>query len=434
MINNGYSKTTYYKNSSINLYDGQRLYMYVNYDSKNNTLTSELRSADYFNNVIVRDVFYPPTKESSNLTFNKQITMTWKSRYTNGSELINGKYIDSYLYSPTETTPFENAINSNRYGIFDTINIPASRNFTSWSHYRQYASFLGRTVPIDNVNGGYPMDTIKLKHKKLLLMVFTFLFCSITPVAAAKINTVPTYIKGYEISEKSSLPAIMYKDIVHIPLTYEYNKILGIELGENSISLNNKIDDSQTAWIISYDLKNQSDKITIPDKINLFGKSVNNKNSDYPVLFFRDCYYLPLTYDNLAKFNLKPEFDGKTFYAKPGLGRNTLPTSGIEGIQVNDITFGYSDINIGRIDFYVVKDRNNVDLSDKMKSMFDFTRINDRYYILINQTITTDGVSKNDKLGITVDGNFVHIPVTYLKDGSIHSKTLKLNLITMNFE
>lgn len=156
MISNGNSKTTYDKNSSINLYDGQRLYIYVNYDLKNNTLTSELRDANDLSNVIVRDIFYPPTKESSNLTFNKQITMTWVNRNTNSSKFLNGKYIDAYLYSPTQTIPFENAINNNHYGTFGTTYIPNSRNFTSWSHYKQYDSSLGRTVPIDDVSVRLP--------------------------------------------------------------------------------------------------------------------------------------------------------------------------------------------------------------------------------------------------------------------------------------
>ena len=46
----------------------------------------------------------------------------------------------------------------------------------------------------------------------------------------------------------------MYKDIIYIPLTYEYNKVLGIELGKDSISINTNTYD-QTNWLVSYDLK-----------------------------------------------------------------------------------------------------------------------------------------------------------------------------------
>lgn len=276
------------------------------------------------------------------------------------------------------------------------------------------------------------MDTIKLIRKTLLLG----LLLSITilnPIHAVKIKTVPTYVKGYEISEKSSLPAIMYKDIVYIPLTYEYNKVLGIELGKDSISINTNTYD-QTNWLVSYDLKNLSNQITIPNKITLFGELLNNKKLDHPVLKFRDCYYLPLTYDNLSKFDLLPYFDGKTFYANPKLGTNTSPCSGVNGIQIGDFTFNYGATNIGYINFSVGKGSTKVDLSNKITEMFEFTRVNDRYFTLINQTITTDGVSKNDKLGITISENYAYIPVTYLKDGIVHSKTLTLNLNNMSFE
>ena len=84
----------------------------------------------------------------------------------------------------------------------------------------------------------------------------------------------------------------------------------------------------------------------------------------------------------------------KTFYANPKLGTNTSPRSGVSGIQIGDFTFNYGPTNIGYINFSVGKGSTKVDLSNNITEMFEFTRVNDRYFTLINQTITTDGVSK----------------------------------------
>lgn len=94
-------------------------------------------------------------------------------------------------------------------------------------------------------------------------------------------------------------PAVMYKDITYLPLTYYNCALLGlkIETEENKVLIKQAERDFPAEY-----LKDQSggekEKITVtacPFAINIFGKDYSDEK--YPALFYKNIVYLPLTWN-----------------------------------------------------------------------------------------------------------------------------------------
>ncbi|EFI41912.1 hypothetical protein [Peptoniphilus sp. oral taxon 386] len=95
-------------------------------------------------------------------------------------------------------------------------------------------------------------------------------------------------------------PLIVYKDITYFPMTYNTTRFLGVEtnwseysgLQINQTGINGKFDFYQT------NRKNADVyPVTVPNfKITVNGKTIVNRNEEYPLLVFRDVTYFPMTW------------------------------------------------------------------------------------------------------------------------------------------
>lgn len=94
-------------------------------------------------------------------------------------------------------------------------------------------------------------------------------------------------------------PAVMYKDIAYLPLTYYNCALLGLKLEteDNKVLIKQAERDFPAEY-----LKDQSggkkEKITVtacPFTINIFGKDYSDEK--YPALFYKNIVYLPLTWN-----------------------------------------------------------------------------------------------------------------------------------------
>lgn len=146
--------------------------------------------------------------------------------------------------------------------------------------------------------------------KKIILTIFcliNFLF-AITLVSYASPNEVEVNISNFKISingeiidnEHSQFPFLQYKGVTYLPLSSENCSALGLKLNWDSneglnitkaekveklitnLNLENSLDTKYTARLANF-------------KIKVNGKEINNSLEEYPVLYFRNVTYFPLT-------------------------------------------------------------------------------------------------------------------------------------------
>lgn len=149
--------------------------------------------------------------------------------------------------------------------------------------------------------------------KKRILYYFItamtiLLFFSMTNTFAAAKNvnvTLPSFkitLNGSEVNNSySKYPFIVYKDITYFPMTFATSRFLGLETkwdAKTGLEIN-KTNISYPFEEYKTNQKN-STKYTasIPQfQIKINGKTINNSNTAYPLLNFRDITYFPLTWE-----------------------------------------------------------------------------------------------------------------------------------------
>ncbi|MDW7668867.1 MAG: hypothetical protein SCJ93_08590 [Bacillota bacterium] len=146
---------------------------------------------------------------------------------------------------------------------------------------------------------------------------------SVNAFAATKNVTVslPSFkvtLNGSEINNDfSKYPLIVYKDITYFPMTYSGTRYLGLETKwdqKEGLEIN-KTNISYPFEEYKIDQKNSTKYYaSIPEfTIKINGEIVDESNTEYPLLLFRDITYFPLTWEyGVDEFEWDYHFDNKT--------------------------------------------------------------------------------------------------------------------------
>lgn len=138
--------------------------------------------------------------------------------------------------------------------------------------------------------------------KKTILIVLIFLMI-LPPIYGESIyGTVPSFdvfIKGVQLDKsKSTYPIVTYKDITYVPLTSDYVKGLGLSLefsSETGLNIGKKQSDKFKQDFLQGNFA-KGDKVEMkraPFDVKLNGELLV---SEYPLLFYKDIVYFPLTW------------------------------------------------------------------------------------------------------------------------------------------
>ncbi|WBW50242.1 hypothetical protein O6R05_01485 [Peptoniphilus equinus] len=245
---------------------------------------------------------------------------------------------------------------------------------------------------------------------------------------------VPTNFNGLEFNpdEDAQYPLLVYKDITYFPMTTFHSTILNVNTNWTS-SDGLVIDKGQ--WDVpkqfAYDKprpsknkKNQRAKI-VTEKVTVNGKVFDTENEPYPLLFFRDITYFPLTwrfavdefgwdYTFDAKKGLNIRADNYFYTAKGDSGR---AADGGYLTVPNETHYIHGDLEI-----HLVKQFSRLlgPMSRNLSIVKDTTEIKPEAYFAYYQ--------KNGPL-FTLDGNFIH--TTYYTDPDKRDARLcKVNIKT----
>ncbi|WBW49731.1 hypothetical protein O6R05_06935 [Peptoniphilus equinus] len=113
--------------------DGDMLYYQIYRDSDGYMVCKILNNAD-FSDVKISQSVWLNNSLPDQISFNKQITMTFPPSGTVGSSIMDARFSDSYLYDNSGNYVFETRVDNSHYGIFGDLRIPGSRNYTTHQH------------------------------------------------------------------------------------------------------------------------------------------------------------------------------------------------------------------------------------------------------------------------------------------------------------
>ena len=167
---------------------------------------------------------------------------------------------------------------------------------------------------------------------RIVIVLFFVLIFQSAPVYAAqqkvavKVADFPVTLNGVQVGESyfewlseysisssntsglreySQYPLLVYKDITYVPMTWGYGNLLNLNISwsrKEGLAID-KGDPSQWKDFRHDDRNTKNSKnqtATIVDfEITVNGKIIDNSKEPYPLLFFRDIVYIPLTW-NLA--------------------------------------------------------------------------------------------------------------------------------------
>ncbi len=165
----------------------------------------------------------------------------------------------------------------------------------------------------------------------LALLLSVFSLTATAKSSSVKVQIAPFYTQINDISIYNSgvkYPLILYKDVTYIPVTYYLSMELGLVSGYDSdegfyiVRDHSGVDETllpeNPIDLFGGYAKNSYGKqydAVIPDyPVYLNGVNLMEKNSQYPVLNFRNVTYLPMTYEIAVEelnFNLK--WSGKDY-------------------------------------------------------------------------------------------------------------------------
>ncbi len=143
-----------------------------------------------------------------------------------------------------------------------------------------------------------------------LISVLVIILCSFSTVSGEqdksiikiKLPSFPVTLNGQLVdNDYSKYPFIVYKNITYFPMTYSGCRFLGVESEwkgnqEGLIIEKADVTAAYNAYKASFkNLKSYNAKIApFPIKVN--GKTINNSQEQYPLLYFRDIIYFPMTW------------------------------------------------------------------------------------------------------------------------------------------
>lgn len=185
-----------------------------------------------------------------------------------------------------------------------------------------------------------------MKQKMIIIMIILSL-CAVptgfanqtkqTNWVQVEIPSFPVTVNTMKInSANEKYPLIVYKSITYFPLTYQYAKVLGINLNwdaKEGLSIRKGEPTSQEliAEKGEYNWSNQKYQATLP-AFSIFVNQikVNNAKEVYPFLIFRDITYMPMTWQYTNKeLMLETSFDRVTGFrvAQPKSQSTVVPST-----------------------------------------------------------------------------------------------------------
>lgn len=148
-----------------------------------------------------------------------------------------------------------------------------------------------------------------MKRKIIILSMILVLIACINITYAQGKNQVEVKIPEFNVEINGSLidnkynqyPMIMHKDITYLPLTDGYCNALGLytSLDEEGfkIAYDYKIYDAPKQILSSAnDLNSEYTAEIYSGKIIIKGEEIKNSEEEYPILYFKDTVYIPLTW------------------------------------------------------------------------------------------------------------------------------------------
>lgn len=145
-------------------------------------------------------------------------------------------------------------------------------------------------------------------HKKILTLFLTsFLLGSSSTAFAGEpvkvtLPAFPVTLNNQTLSNAySQYPFLVYKDITYVPMTYYDCRLLGLKTDwsfQNGLAIDKN---SESFHEYERSLNSQKNRTSLTaqiadGKIKVNGKTIQNSKEEYPLLFFRDVTYFPLTW------------------------------------------------------------------------------------------------------------------------------------------
>lgn len=144
-----------------------------------------------------------------------------------------------------------------------------------------------------------------------IALLVTTLFLGILPAPAAHAagRTVQVSLPAHAVtlngqtvsSDYSRYPFLVYKDITYFPMTYYDCRLLGVSTSwtrEDGLSIKKDEDGlSQYVREVQSDKNARTQQAQVAEGlIKVNGKVIDNSSEEYPILFFRNVTYFPLTW------------------------------------------------------------------------------------------------------------------------------------------
>ena len=119
-----------------------------------------------------------------------------------------------------------------------------------------------------------------------------------TPVFPITLNGVKYYNNDYE-----PYPFLVYKDITYFPITYYQSNLLNLRslwTAEGGLVMTNDNPKIPKAFYRQSQIDKPNNRTQIANIVDsivtINGKSINSQEEEYPLLFFRDITYFPITW------------------------------------------------------------------------------------------------------------------------------------------
>lgn len=149
---------------------------------------------------------------------------------------------------------------------------------------------------------------------KRYLIVFLVVLSMITGGTIPAFASTPTNVKvtmpAFQVFVNNSAidnahslyPLLLYKDITYFPMTWNYTRALGLSTTWDSTTKTLGIEKSKNQEMVKQDLTDNPNKDNMYEAVvsnfplNVNGKTIDNAKEEYPILFFRNITYFPMTW------------------------------------------------------------------------------------------------------------------------------------------
>jgi len=142
-------------------------------------------------------------------------------------------------------------------------------------------------------------------RKLMIFIFFILLICSFAFGESSEVSVeVPEFsvsLNGEVInSDHSIYPLFVYKELTYFPMTSDFVKGLGLELQfheSTGIEINKGSVSVFNQEFLSHSIQEKTFKASlVPFPIHINGKLIDNNNEPYPLLFYKDITYFPMTW------------------------------------------------------------------------------------------------------------------------------------------